>query len=1145
MPTWEATDPKTGKTVEFDWLGGDPPSDQDLDEIFAEAAKMQAPSGGLGSKLWGAYESVMGAPTKLANAAVGAVAPGKTYLDLVKGVVGGTPYGQIGQNMEELLRPAGEAVAEKFPRVGALGRGIKALDESIAGDPTSILPFVGGRKLAMAAAPMVAKGAVDADTELANTIIREGWSPLAVEQLVQAAGQSAFAGLVLKGAQAGKSPAQAVSEAQAAKSDPGAFDLELADAPPAPAFEQAPAAPPTRKVQAYPSVERLKKLQTELEAVKPQEEQLPVGKLKASPRAESAVYRGLMEATGPVPEAAPQPLAKKAPPKAEPSIEDLIAEAEASVTDRTVEGGGSSALSAEELSRVDRGEKYYRVNADGSLSYQGAQPDPAGKLRRGEGVVKILPGREPMVTQASGPDSTILDKFFKSEIGQELRLKTQLEGSLAPEGKLLPASQGRPTKTKNFPEAPPEDPIKDLGGEAGAVTPQLLADTVKGVTKGGTDFLRASVAGQAGVATRNVLSGGRQIIETAALSPLAAMSAKTQAGWLRKKGRVREAAQLDRSAKHFIEVTKAFPKASWDGLWDTFADAWSTVKSKGGKITAAGKLPEQTDLLRKTGNQALAQRLESFSDPSIGSQGKLRKGMMFLSILGDRFVNRTFIGAWSEALRKTAGAKDLADLRARMDADPTLMDFARDTLAEGTGEAFRASWQQMSPEKTHSRSLVNWFESNPLGNVVGLVTQPFARSFVSNMLPNIVEKTPLAFLSKRVRNSFDHSALRAQRIAAKDAIQAAQQAGDEIAEAAARKQLAKAIREQRRLEKDVVYNPHMIVARAGAGALLTTAFTLARLQRGDDGTEFDEVPLGGGRVQSATSSLGEDIPFALAGDIIGHALLGTRKYSGSEGVVKTKYLGQALHGSRYGMPTPGIDLALDLVKSFLGAGDKDEISEDYLRRQFGGVMEGIGRMAGAGAWAGDIARIASEKLDPEEKKTRRTDIGPQGIGQSMMRGAQSQVPGLRKDLPESPRWSKLAPGKREAPIQSLAGAVQTLSPLEKIMRKEGIDPSDVLPRRSEEPKFDMIYLEKFKEEVEGKVLPLVEKNLERVPPEGRETYFVSLMKRAREGARKRAAVEYRRETGKMAPHVVKEREKKLKDRERQRLARPGAVSSRP
>lgn len=81
------------------------------------------------------------------------------------------------------------------------------------------------------------------------------------------------------------------------------------------------------------------------------------------------------------------------------------------VDDFTSPGISQGALSPEELSRAARKETYYKVNRDGTVTYQGHQPDPIGALKPGEGVVKVLPGLDPMVTQASGPDSKVLERF--------------------------------------------------------------------------------------------------------------------------------------------------------------------------------------------------------------------------------------------------------------------------------------------------------------------------------------------------------------------------------------------------------------------------------------------------------------------------------------------------------------------------------------------------------------------------------------------------------------------------------------------------------------------------------------------------------------------------------------------------------------
>lgn len=94
--------------------------------------------------------------------------------------------------------------------------------------------------------------------------------------------------------------------------------------------------------------------------------------------------------------------------------------------DRTVIGGGSSALSAEELSRAARGEKYYKVSRSGQLTYYGAQPDPTKGLRQGEAIVKVVNGK-PMITQAMGiSDADALGAFGRTEIGRDLGKETSL-----------------------------------------------------------------------------------------------------------------------------------------------------------------------------------------------------------------------------------------------------------------------------------------------------------------------------------------------------------------------------------------------------------------------------------------------------------------------------------------------------------------------------------------------------------------------------------------------------------------------------------------------------------------------------------------------------------------------------------------------
>jgi hypothetical protein len=1148
MPkTYTVEDSKTGKTVTFDWDGTAEPTDADFEEVFKQAATWKPEAPGPAAQAWGMYESAMALPKRAANAATQATL-GMGFGDVTKAFRTENlldPYLEklgLGSRPLAASQERGrEALKKVAPRLAGAEQGLQNIRTGMESDPMTAVPFLpGGAATAAIMAPGVLKGAGDAVAQATVEVMQSGFSPEAVEKLTEAAGSSLFAGLVVSGLKSGKAPEAAIQDAHVKTFQQryeAPFNEELGGAPRT--VEPAAQAKPAKT--AYPSVERLKKLTASLEETTPVTGR-KAGSAPATPGAEAAVYRGLMEATGPTPRNPGQVEAQAAPAPATPTPSPDF---QLKFSDRTktfsLNGPNGEKVAGKilpdriEMTSIGKGRA-----ADSRTAVEALR-----KLGQDEGKPVLFTSTN-LSTSGGKFRARMMERGELVQTAEGLHLKGtpasalqhQLEGSLAlaKEGKLFPLSKGRPAKTKGFPEQPvaaPEPLIK--GSEAGAFIPPTAKEIGSAVVTG-SNVLRASAVGQLATGIRNTLAGVVKMGEGMVLAPAAAQLAEGHATWLASKGRVREAATLRQSAQHFKEAAKSFPKAGWDGMLDTLHDAVGFVKTKGGAIPARGKLPEQLQLLRETGNVPLAERLEAFSDPTIGSSGKLRKVAMFFSILGDRFTNRTFLDAWSEGLRKSTGAKDLGELRAKIAADPALREFAGETLAEGTGEAFKASWQQMSPEGTLARKIVSTAETNPIGNVVSLVTEPFARSFVSNMLPNIVEKTPLAFMSKRVRNSFEHMNLRGERLSAKDALKAAIASGDVMAEGRARQRIKEAQTRTRELEKDVIYNPHMVAARMGLGAALTTGFALLRVLRGDDGTEADEIPLPGGRVLNAASTLADNTPFALAGDVIGHTLLGTNKYKSKSGVIKMSYIGQALQGSRHSMPSPGKDLAFELAKSFLGAGDKDEVSEDYLKRLFKGTLESVGRMAGTGAWAGDLARRGAELGSAEERKTRRTDVGP--VASAAKRGFQSQVPGWRQGLPESPRWSKPDVGKKEGQVIGLLGATDTPSKLEAIMRREGINPSDVLPRRSDDPNFDMIFLEKFKEGVEGKTLPLIEKNLPRVSAEGRETYVVSIMRRARETARAQAAVEYRKRFGKLAPHLEKERAKKKAEVERRRAAVP-------
>jgi len=130
--------------------------------------------------------------------------------------------------------------------------------------------------------------------------------------------------------------------------------------------------------------------------------------------------------------------------------------------DRTVEGGGSSALSAEELSRAARGEKYYKVTKSGQITYYGSQPDPTKGLRNGEAIIRIENGK-PSVSQSSGwNDAEALATFGKTEAGKGTKAYTARVVSEDPKANLFAYGAGKSIDLNDLPENVPQELITEF-----------------------------------------------------------------------------------------------------------------------------------------------------------------------------------------------------------------------------------------------------------------------------------------------------------------------------------------------------------------------------------------------------------------------------------------------------------------------------------------------------------------------------------------------------------------------------------------------------------------------------------------------------------------------------------------------------------
>lgn len=708
------------------------------------------------------------------------------------------------------------------------------------------------------------------------------------------------------------------------------------------------------------------------------------------------------------------------------------------------------------------------------------------------------------------------------------------------------------------------------GGEAGFANVDLLTDAAKAANRGVGDFLRASVAGDFVTAIRNVQSGLRMVGQAMIEGPVAAGYEKLGALRARAQGNVTKALELDRAAKLQMETAKAFGKATFEEGAATFADALSQLS--GGRIKlgqGSQAFDARLKLMENVGDKKLAEKLGSFSSTSVTqTDSKWRKGLMFANILGDRFINRTYLKAHVDAAQKVFGAASPQQLEQMAARNPVVKKQLEEFLVNAGSEAFRASWQNPGASG-YTKSFISALDSTPLG----LVVQPFAKAFFANMVPNVIEKIPFAAAaSKRVRNSWEFHANKNLI----ETLGPAAQIDPTVAQKV--RDLQKANRE---LAKDGVYSPAKIAARQVMGGLVVAAAVTRRLQSGDDGTEFDQMHVQSGpdgkanKVASFTSQAGEDLPFWYLGDVIGHKILAERegrpsKYDGKDGTTSIKGLMKAMYGSRYGVQTP----AMDMIGALIGG--KTEFDNQYIDRMARGISEDLGRMAGAGSWVGGTARRVAAATDPEEAKLRRSDVtearGPLArVKEAFVEGAQSQVPknpfGVpdRTQLPETISWSKLGTATNVDPAAAALGG--SLSEAEKLMddgkpisallsllpgsnrmevsrldrfaqeHQGQVSLSEILPRRTQQPAYDQLVLKHLKEGLEKRALPALRSGkIDELSPEAQVTWFRNLAS-IREDATEKAGREFRKLTGEYPEGELLRRQKKTEKRDQQRRTR--------
>ncbi len=715
-----------------------------------------------------------------------------------------------------------------------------------------------------------------------------------------------------------------------------------------------------------------------------------------------------------------------------------------------------------------------------------------------------------------------------------------------------------------------EQPLKQTRGK--------FEDPISKMVNTGIELVKSSTVGGVATSTMNAISGGLHIGMTSLTSPVAALSAMERAKKWERQGRLEEAKEERAAAKRFLEVGKSMPGATVKAIGESLVDALSVLHLGKG----SPHFKEQMDFLRDTGQKELAGDLEKFSNTHVKMGGKLdvaKKVLMIANIMGDRTVNGAYLNAHLGAFMKEIGAKDYTEALRMMDKDKGLKRRFQHYMQEMAGEAFKASWNL--PFATEVMKVAGAkIQENPVLNGLSLMVSPFYKAMGANLIMNATEIYPLPALqeknilptlgethtSRRVRNSFNHDSLRQQiRVLEKEVVKISNmQTPNLTALKTVKKKIAEKRKEMRQLEESKIYSIHNARARTVVGPIIMALVAAQRLHRGDDGTEFDQIPgekdakgkaLTG---KFVTAALGEFVVPAFFGDYIGHYLWSKKsgkpfKYETKEGRSKAlAYLQESFAGSRYGIPAPAQEFTTELIAALTGKGKQQ--STEYLKRLALESVANVGKMAGTLGLPGSLARTYAESKNPEERFSRRTDADTKGplpgaITKALSDGFKSRIPDLgqgkdlsRLSLPKAPDWKNLSHGQSiNEPLDSLTGLTKTkIGPIMRwVNAHQGkVSAGDILPKRTGDPIYDDIHLEEWKKQVEaprkvrGREAPPLLDYFARVedwPEKAAIFEIISKFRVARARAAEEAAKRYEELTGK-PPERIQERDEKKKEK---------------
>lgn len=795
------------------------------------------------------------------------------------------------------------------------------------------------------------------------------------------------------------------------------------------------------------------------------------------------------------------------------------------------------------------------------------------------------------------PEDAAVWLFTPTALGRGLGKLSEL-GKVKKEiaSKYLEMAKGDPTIQKMLSNLEEEGRLdmpywlQAMGMERG------LTDKLLSLDKEVGGLARASMAGAISASVNNFMNGSfTYTLDTFANSmihlPLMA--------WKLAKGDVEGATNLAKEVKNRV-VTSPF---------QAFASVLSDMKETPKKgLVAGARQPGGTKMVRELlalGEQLSQQKEDGVRQdhlsqlyhkaevdlqdtPRSETTQNLKTKMLYFNSISDRLVRHTYMLAGMLPLLDKYKMDSFGELAERVSSDPELAKEVSQTFNYSIQEALRASGGQQNPQGL-VRSAVDLWGKVPLLWAI----QPFAKFTVGNFIPVMLESNPLTMLlSKRARNSMRAMVLEKQipgiegqlnLLRKRNSILEKEKIGQlspaegkaytklvqdgfadpektKILLAGVRNRHATMKKELLRIKKDGVYSPQAILTHAMVGPMLMAAFAAYRANKGDDGTDYDQVQTEDGKAVNISSTLGPFALYALLGDEIGHTVLGSGKYDTESGFFRIKEILEAASSSRFG------DSKLTQV---LGA---DKISQLQWKKVVQGAAANIGRMVGTGAWAGDLSRRIDESFHPESAVSRRVDapVGAGAVDSAFLglgKGFASQIPGLRNQLPPSPNWNtgefypKLSPaatlfgGDLNAASKSktLSGMIASLLP----GRREELAPitqffshnagflsaTQVLPSRTEDPVFDEDLRRAWSKQLQIRVLPRMQ-DIQAMPREQGVKYFQRLMVSARAWAMKSAEMQAIRERRSLPENISERAHKDLENRRGPHFGAPSSVNPR-